>query len=93
MNNNDLISRSALLKEIGTARYYSIDPYNQRGTIFKMVATALPVDAEPVKHGIWEEEPYIWRCSECHKWIMLEQGDAEMNFCTHCGARMDGRME
>ena len=56
-----------------------------------MVATARPVDAELVKHGIWEEDPHAWRCSECHKWISLSDGNASMNFCTHCGARMDGR--
>lgn len=61
---------------------------------FKAVIDSAPaVDAEPVKHGIWEEDPYVWRCSECQKWVMVEQGDADMNFCTHCGARMDGRVE
>ena len=58
--------------------------------IQKKIEDAPTIDAEPIKHGIWEEEPYVWRCSECQKWLMLEQGDADMNFCPHCGARMDG---
>ena len=74
--NDDLISRSALLREIGTARYYSIDPYNQRGAIFKMVATALPVDAEPVRHGSWKH-------TQKHLWHKDMNGEIDMWYVDH----------
>ena len=42
------------------------------------------------KQGRWEDDPYVFKCSECHKWLVLERGDADMNFCPHCGAKMEG---
>lgn len=29
-------------------------------------------------------------CSECHKWLDVIQGTAEMNYCPNCGADMRG---
>lgn len=43
------------------------------------------------KHGKWLDDPYIWKCSERGKWLMIEQGDADMNYCPHCGKPMDGQ--
>ena len=45
------------------------------------------------RHGIWEPDPCAFVCSECHKWLIVEKGNADMNFCPHCGARMDGGNE
>ena len=113
MHKYDLISRSALLDRIGTATYYSIDPYNQRGNIFKMVATAPDVDAEIVRHGRWvhPEKSHVvnlFVCSECGHaeasyrainrrpngvTLADENGNfyypPNMNYCSHCGAKMD----
>lgn len=47
------------------------------------------VEAKPV-HGEREDNPYIWECNICHKWLIVEQGDADMNFCPNCGADMRG---
>lgn len=49
-------------------------------------------EAEPVKHGRWERVPSngigaTARCSICGKAIY---GYHTMNYCPHCGARMDG---
>ena len=44
---------------------------------------------EPVRHGMWEDDNYIWKCNLCHKCLMIEQGDADMNYCPNCGAKMD----
>ena len=43
---------------------------------------------EPVRHGMWEDDNYIWKCNLCHKCLMIEQGDADMNYCPNCGAKM-----
>lgn len=58
------------------------------------------IDAEPVKHGKWEEisEYNGWgdthyRCSACGEEWNLESGtpaENNMNFCSNCGAKMDG---
>lgn len=48
-----------------------------------------------VRHGIWEPDPYAFVCSECHRKFCLDfnyggEITAHMNYCPHCGARMDG---
>ena len=43
---------------------------------------------EPVRHGMWEDDNYVWKCNLCHKCLMIEQGDADMNYCPNCGAKM-----
>lgn len=45
-------------------------------------------DVEPVRHGRWVGKTY--KCSICGKWIDPLQGDADMNYCPNCGAKMDG---
>lgn len=45
-------------------------------------------DVEEVKHGEWKEHPYFYHCNLCDKWLDIEQGTADMNYC-HCGAKMD----
>lgn len=57
-------------------------------------------DIQPVKHGYWEEVidyggwgDTHYRCSVCGEEWYLEDGkpkDNNMNFCPHCGAKMDG---
>lgn len=46
-------------------------------------------DVEPVRHGHWEGKTY--KCSLCGKWVDPLQGNADMNYCPNCGARMDGK--
>lgn len=48
------------------------------------------LDYTPVRHGKWCDDNYVWRCNRCKAWFMLEQGNADMNFCPNCGAKMDG---
>ena len=45
---------------------------------------------EERKTGKWEDNNNIWMCNKCGKWIDILQGDADMNFCPNCGARMEG---
>lgn len=60
------------------------------------------IDAEPVRHGRWEENvttyagPGLvnWRCSKCKNiggtWLR-EIADGDMyRYCPWCGAKMDG---
>ena len=47
-------------------------------------------DLEPVRHGHWiTDGSNRHECSECHKtkWCW---GDVKMEYCEHCGAKMDG---
>lgn len=57
------------------------------------------VDAELVRHGTWVFNPNgiyddnTWICSECEEpWVLIDGTPADngMNYCPHCGAKMDG---
>lgn len=52
-------------------------------------------DVAPVRHGRWEEldEEGCYSCSVCGaEWVTIEGTPKEndMDFCPHCGAKMDG---
>ena len=71
--------------------------------IEEFIDNAPTIDAEPVRHGQWETREYTteddwddWGvinhreevCSECGKWQ-----SERSKFCSHCGAKMDGKAE
>jgi hypothetical protein len=95
--NNDLISLSALRKEIKLLKSYG-NTIQQRdyGSGFIVSLSILEgkladfptVDAEPVRHAAWtykdDDVCYWWECSACGS-------DETMNtaYCPNCGAKMD----
>jgi hypothetical protein len=60
-------------------------------------------DFVEVKHGEWEKAQFVQRsgfrtvrdyiCSICGKVYAIEQPCNLMNYCPHCGAKMDGRSD
>lgn len=49
------------------------------------------VDAEPVIHGYWINEPdryFHWHCSECG--YVISGPHREFNYCPKCGTKMHG---
>ena len=47
------------------------------------------LDYAPARRGEWDcDDVYVWRCTLCKKWVMVEDQDGEMNFCPNCGANM-----
>ena len=51
-------------------------------------------DVTPVRHGYWIEqcEESLYSCSVCStEWVTIEGTPEEngMDFCPHCGAKMD----
>jgi hypothetical protein len=49
------------------------------------------VDAEPVRHGYWINEPdryFHWHCSECG--YVISGPHREFNYCPKCGTKMHG---
>lgn len=38
--------------------------------------------------GDWLDDGIAYKCSLCGKTLVVEQGDADMNYCPHCGAMM-----
>lgn len=58
---------------------------------YRDIAKAPTVDAEPVRHGYWIEEPlqkypneHIDICSECESKSL-----AKYSYCPNCGAKME----
>lgn len=98
----DLIDRAALMDDIEESVVFS--GRNSRNAevrsankIIDRIKAAPAVDAEPVKHGRWEEwwpciclimtgEEMLYRCSVCD----AKYADIEgKNYCPNCGAKMD----
>lgn len=40
--------------------------------------------------GRWEAHGIAIVCNQCLRCLVVEQGDADMNFCPNCGADMRG---
>ena len=60
----------------------------------KDLADIPAADVAPVRHGRWIEqcEESLYSCSACGtEWITIEGTPKEndMDFCPHCGAKMD----
>ena len=88
--NNDLISRSALIAAIETNNPTFYDGQDIANWQAKCINEAHAVDAEPVRHGHWDDSfdgitPYCSVCGMSHNCI-----NRTPDYCPHCGARMDG---
>ena len=93
--NNDLISRSFLLDRIGKHRYYSVDPFDQRGKIRDIIALVPYVDAVEVvrcKDCVNREiSPINPRRMYCHGLDVSLPTDLEF-YCAR-GVKMDAEVE
>ena len=63
-------------------------------SFYDALQTIPAADVAPVRHGRWIEqcEESFYSCSACGtEWITIEGTPEEngMDFCPHCGARMD----
>lgn len=81
-----LIDADALKKDL--TRFYDGEVVAR-----KLIDEQQTVDAVPVVHGHWKEDPSgygFWICSACG--FVSEASAANMlyKFCPVCGARMDG---
>lgn len=94
--NNDLISRSALLKNKTRMTEYDESGCGVHVFVVKEedVLDALAVDAEVVRHGRWVLNKHYgdYECSECGKgdFTALDFKNHNMNYCPNCGAKMRG---
>ena len=65
--------------------------------VIKSVANAPTIDAEPVRHGRWENYGGVdWRCTSCNVYHTFDEyGDLHPKYdcgyyyCPNCGAKMD----
>ena len=66
-----------------------------RESVLRIVDEQPTVDAVEVVHGRWvddhDDPRYI--CEECGKWLLIDDGTAEMNYCPNCGADMRERKD
>lgn len=95
MQNNDLISREALLDIVGKM---PLDwEYGKAvSDIYDIIKNAPSVDAVPVVHGRWIDTSPNYRngyynnahkCSNCGDYYTTDPND--LYYCPRCGAKMD----
>ena len=79
----DLIDRQALLRDI--------EEYHLSDGMFQHWVEVQPsVEAEPVRHGRWIEEPNcMYRCSSCSSHYPSIRGYMDYCYCPSCGTRME----
>ncbi len=94
----EYLERESILNAIRKTSNLYVD---QQGLYLscELIAAMPATDAQPVKHGYWEEVTDYggwgdthYRCSVCGEEWYLEDGkpkDNNMNFCPQCGAKMD----
>lgn len=86
---NEVIHDMAIAALHSNAKYFSI--VNDIVVAFSETIDKAPtIDAEPVKHGRWEDTKFInlRKCSCCQvEWGIYSIED--FDYCPNCGARMD----
>lgn len=93
---SDLISRSALLDLFDAKAFDALGLFDggmTRGTwlkAYKAVENAPAVDAEPVRHGRWEDIKGAIRCSECQEKPLYDYHGRLVltRWCHACGVKM-----
>jgi len=100
---NDLISREAVIDDLKNWRdrdhlkkhrglFERIERWVRITTIIKVMKLFPAVDAVPEVHAKWQlNNDGSGTCGNCHRttvaaWDM----DSALNYCPHCGAKMDG---
>ena len=106
MGNNDLISRSALLSGFDVRKVTEYDEsgcgVDYKAVPVEAIENAPAVDAEPVRHGRWNDLGWdgdsswqidgrgrcwhVYACSECDA---RNCGGPKTKYCPVCGAKMD----
>lgn len=64
------------------------EAYDAVRYIFDQIDNAPTIEAEPVRHGRWDEVGILTFCSECG-WTKHIMEEREYEYCPNCGAKMD----
>lgn len=101
---SDLISRDALLKELGESLQavkggtkWMMGTQQGLENAVVMVKEAPAVDAEPVRHAEWipweyhgKVSKHLMTCSGCRRYQWPKNDVLTFDRCPKCGAKMDG---
>ena len=89
MQDNDLISRAALVEDLS---YCAPELFFDKDFLLHKIMRQSVIDAVPVVHGHWiYKKSGRAECSVCHHdFVGVYDLDNSDNFCRHCGAKMDG---
>lgn len=100
---NDLISKGELIEdclnqlakfELSAFAFKNCFPY---WIFYKAITEAPAVDAEPVRHGEWDEDtvPFCNVCPECGAVVERHcvKHNGSLKRCPNCGCKMDAEVE
>lgn len=89
MTNDDLISRSALMKYINENHSYAGLPMAAHICTMELLTYAPAVKAVEIVHGRWIHDDEYDICSNCNNPIIMNRLRPD-RWCKNCGAKMDG---
>ena len=91
-NEKRLISLDEALEATHSEIYWT---ESQQAAVRSFLVKQPKADAVEVVHGRWVDDYDDPRfiCEECGKWLLIEDGTAEMNYCPNCGADMRERKD
>ena len=87
--NDDLISRSALMKYINENHSYAGLPMAAHICTMELLTYAPAVEAIEIVHGYWIHDDEYDICSNCNNPIIMNRLRPD-RWCKNCGAKMDG---
>jgi DNA-directed RNA polymerase subunit RPC12/RpoP len=74
---------------VGTDCFEGCKFYMENDCLYKLMADVMIANGVTVQEcGRWLSEGIAMMCNKCKKCLVVEQGDADMNYCPHCGAKM-----
>ena len=76
--------REKLIELIGEATHYLLRTAQISAMADYFIANGVVIQ----KQGEWEDDDCLWECNQCHAWFLADYGDANMNYCPNCGAKM-----
>lgn len=96
----EYIEREALREAFDNADADIVEEYGDgycdwgfgRKNVLEVINSVPAADVAPVRHGLWVKRGCKWQCTNCKVLMSIDGTPKEnlLNYCTNCGAKMDG---
>lgn len=93
MSEKEYIEREVLIKRFETLKEKAetLRDVAYLDGVLAVIDTTPTANVQEVRHGKWIEYKYKWKCSNCNTLIDIDDVPEKicLNYCPHCGAKMD----